>query len=128
MSHTQWVSAGFFRAIVALAVVPWLGLSSVIPQEHLHEADLDHPHSIVHRHAEAHTFEAHHHDGAEIGQDEERVVWLNVVSLHQSTYHLAISWTVASLAFETIRDSATWFATASYDASPPHGPCGGSGS
>jgi len=122
MSHTQWVSAGFFRAIVALAVVPWLGLSSVIPQEHLHEADLDHPHSIVHRHAEAHTFDTHDHEGVEIGQDEERIVWLNVVSLQQSSYRLAVSWIVASRIVEEIGDSADWVATVPFDGSPPHGP------
>jgi len=122
MSHTQLVPTGFFRAIVALAVVPWLGASSVIPQEHLHEADLDHPHSIVHRHAEAHTFEAHDHDGVEIGHDEERIVWLSVVSLQQTSYRLVVSWFVANGIFEEIADSADWVATVPFDGSPPHGP------
>lgn len=122
MSHNPLVSAGFFRAIVALAVVPWLGLSSVIPQEHLHEADLDHPHAIVHRHAEAHTFDTHDHDGAEIGQDEERIVWLNVVSLHRSSYRLAVSWIVTTRTFEVIGEYANWVATVPFDGSPPHGP------
>jgi hypothetical protein len=122
MTHTDRVSAGVFRAIVALALVPWLGLSSVAPQEHLHEADLDHPHAIVHRHAEDHTFATHDHDGADIGEDEERVVWLNAVSLQQSSYRLIVSWIVTSFTFEVIGDYASWVATVPFDGSPPHGP------
>jgi hypothetical protein len=122
MSEAHRVSAGFFRAIVALAVVPCLGWSSVIPQEHVHEADLDHPHSIVHRHADAHTVDTHDHDGAEIGQDEERIVWLTVVSLEHSSYRLAVSWIAASRIFEAVGSYASWVANVSVDGSPPHGP------
>ena len=121
MGHNHLVSGRFCRAIVALAVVPWLVLAAAIPPEHVHEADVDHPQAIVHRHAAAHTFDTHH-DGAEVGHDEERVVWLNDVSLTPSTHQFAISWTVTCRLFETIDDSATWAAAASHDESPPHGP------
>jgi hypothetical protein len=45
----------FCRAIVALAVAPWLAVSPAMPPQHAHETDTDHPHSIVHRHAEGHS-------------------------------------------------------------------------
>lgn len=122
MVHNPLVSARPWRAIVALALVPWFLCSSAIPQEHLHETDADHAHSLVHRHLEGHPFESHDHDGAEVTHHEERIVWLSDASLFQTTYHFEVSWAVVGPSFETSRDTASWFATASYDASPPHGP------
>jgi hypothetical protein len=121
MGHNHLVSARFCRTIVALGVLPWLVWSPAIPPQHAHEHDVDHPQAIVHRHAEAHTFDWHH-QGAELGESEERVVWLNDVGVIQSTYHIAISWTVSDTLFETIGDSATWIAIATHEEPPPHGP------
>jgi hypothetical protein len=121
MGHNHLVSARFCRAIVALVVSPWLGLSAAIPPEHLHGRDVDHPQAIVHRHAEAHTLDTHH-EGAEVGQSEDRIVWLKDVGVIRIAYHVAISWTVSYRLLETIDDSATWVAIATHEEPPPHGP------
>ena len=116
------VPAGLWRPIVALAVVPWLVCASVMPREHLHQADADRPNSLIHRHVEAHPLESHHHGGAEVGHDEERVVWLSDDTVVQATYHFHVSWAVVGPIVETSPDTASWSATVSHDGSPPHGP------
>ena len=94
-----------------------------MPREHLHEADADHPHSLIHRHAEAHEFGAPHHDeGAEVGHDADRVVWSSDAGSVPPAYHFTVAWAVVGEPFEPFRDVASWFATVSYDGSPPHGP------
>ena len=115
------VPAGLWRPLVALAFVPWLVCASALPAEHLHEADADHPHSLIHRHAEPHEFESHH-DGAEVSHSEEGVVWLSDASVLQATYQFDVSWAVVARIYESVPDTASWFATVSYDGSPPHGP------
>ena len=110
------------RTIGVVGLITTLVWASAIPQDHVHEADHDHPQSIVHRHLEAHSFESHDHDAAEVGQDGERVVWLSNVSLDQSTFSFSPGWSAVVLPFEAIPESATWVAVTSYDASPPHGP------
>ena len=122
LGHNEVVSAGLWRPIVALALVPWLVCASAMPREHLHEADADHPHPLIHRHVEAHQLESHHQDGAEVSPNEERVVWLSDDTVIQATYHFNVSWAAVGRTFETPRDTVSWFGTVSYDGSPPHGP------
>lgn len=110
------------RALLVLALTPWLVGTAAMPVEHVHEGDSDHHHSVAHRHLEAHEFAPHHHDEIEGADDEGRVVWLSNASLHQRAYHLSIDWAVSDLTTETLRDSADWVAASSYDASPPHAP------
>jgi hypothetical protein len=112
------------RAIVALSLAPALVLAAAQPQDHVHEADLDHSQSVVHHHAEVHQLASDGHDEADIDHNEKRTVWLSNVSLHRAPYHLAVSWTVADHAFTIDPRSATWVAAVSYNASPPHGPPG----
>jgi hypothetical protein len=112
----------FCRAIAALAVAPWLAMSPAMPPQHAHEADIDHPHAIVHRHAEAHSLAARHDEGLEASADEERVVWLNDVGLSQPVYHVTIFWTLTFRLFAAIDDSPAWVAIESHDESPSHGP------
>ena len=116
------MSARVCRSIVALAVAPWLVVASGVPQEHVHEADAAHPQSLAHRHAEPHAFDAHDHDGAKFDHGEDHVVWLSNASVSQGTFRFDVAWAVVGNPFETVSDIASWFATAAYDASPPHGP------
>jgi hypothetical protein len=120
--HNQPVSPGLWRAIVALSLVPWLVGSSAMPREHVHEADADHPHSLVHRHLEAHQFESQDHDGAELAHHEDHVVWLSDARIIQNTYQFSVSWAVVGRSLEAISDTASWFRTVSHDGAPPHGP------
>src|SRR6185436_17428152 len=93
-----------------------------MPREHVHEAEADHPHSLVHRHIEAHQFESHDHDGAEVAPGEERVVWLSDASISPSSYQFHVCSAVVGRSVEAIRDATSWFGTISYDGSRPHGP------
>jgi hypothetical protein len=116
------VWSALYRPLVALAMVPWLVGASVLPAEHLHEADADHPRSLIHRHAEAHEFESHHHDAAEISHSEGPVLWLSDASIVQAPYHFKVSWAVVAPIHESVPETLSWFATVSCDGSPPHAP------
>jgi hypothetical protein len=121
-THNHRVRVPGCRALVALALAPWLAVSSAAPPEHLHHGAVDHRNSVVHRHVESHAIDTHPREGAEFDHDEECVIWLNDVGLVPSTQSLAVSWTVAGAARETTPDSTTWVALARYETSPSHGP------
>lgn len=112
------------RVVVSLALAPWLGFASTMPPEHVHEADSDHPHAIVHRHGEAHAVDAGGGGAgsARFDHNEERVVWLSNATLACTIYRVDVLWADAGRPLETLRDAASWIATASYDAAPAHGP------
>jgi hypothetical protein len=115
------VFAGLWRPIVALVLVPWVIAAAVMPPEHLHQADADHPQALIHRHAEAHE-SAPTHDGAEVSHGEDHVLWLSGATVAQTTYHFTVAWSVVGETVGPFRDTASWFATISCDGSPPHGP------
>ncbi len=124
-THNPNVFGRFCRALLVLALAPWLVGAAAMPMEHAHEGDADHHQTVVHRHLDAHESGTHHHpEETEIegAHDEGLVVWLTNVSLHQRAYHLSIDWAVINLTPETLLDSTDWIATRSYDASLPHAP------
>lgn len=107
-----------WRQVLGLALVPWLAVSGLVPREHVHEADADHPSAIAHRH-----FEAHEHEGTEISHGEARVVWLDNVALE----HVRIQVSAAVLAVLTVTLGAVppatpTMAVMTLDTAPPHGP------
>ena len=106
-----------WRTVLVLALAPSLTAFYALPPEHLHESDSDHPHAVVHRHAEAHD-----HDGAEIDHGEGRVVWLDDAAIQCAIYSIAAPLAVIAVAFESILPTTTWVATSIDDSAPPHGP------
>ncbi|HEY7173222.1 MAG TPA: hypothetical protein VH417_20360 [Vicinamibacterales bacterium] len=102
-----------FQLALALAVA----LGSFIPPAHVHEGDDHHP-TVAHRH-----FAAHHHSQTEIGDSDERVIWLDDASLAAAPF-FRVAGVLAVLVrpFDTTVRPAEWIAAPSFDAAPPHGP------
>src|SRR5438132_11349133 len=97
-----------WRAAIALLAVPCLVFSSVAPPEHVHEADADHPHSVVHRH-----FAPHDHDGTEISHDG-RAIWLDDAALQIATHEFAVRQAVPTANFELLPEPPRWLARSLY--------------
>ena len=89
----------------------------VVPPEHVHEADRDHPNAVAHRH-----FESHDHDGAEIESHEGRVIWLDDAAVQPATITLAIPLGILPTNFEAVPAAGRCVATSLDEAAPPHGP------
>ncbi len=110
------------RTVVGLILAPCIALSATIAQEHIHEADADHPRSAVHRHLQPHAVPSHDHDHAQFAADAEHIVWLEGVALHRPSYHHSVvAWPLAER-FELVPPRGGWVAGPAYDAAPPHGP------
>lgn len=112
----------FDRAVVGLILAPYLALSAMVAPEHVHPADADHPHSAVHRHQQPHTLESHDDDHAELADDDEHIVWLDSVALHEPGYQLPLDAVLPSERFELVPAFVEWVTPPDYNAAPPHGP------
>ncbi|MEQ1872046.1 MAG: hypothetical protein ABL961_18680, partial [Vicinamibacterales bacterium] len=110
------------RALLVLALAPWLAGTAAMPVEHVHEGDAHHHQLAAHRHLDAHQVEADDHDEVERPHDSDRVVWLSNASLHQRAYHLSMEFAVIALSADAPLDSPRWVAAPEYTSSPPHGP------
>jgi hypothetical protein len=109
--------AGRHRRVFQLALAFAVALGSLVPAEHIHEGDHHHP-TVAHRH-----FAAHPHSATEIGDPDERVIWLNNVYLHATPcFQLTAVLAVLARPFATDLDSVEWRLVPSYDAAPAHGP------
>ena len=106
-----------WRQILGLALVPWLAVSGLVPPEHIHEADADHPHAVAHRH-----FAAHDHDATELSGGDGRVVWLDSVPVEQARFPTTVAIALLPATFEVVRPTAPTIAVSTLDAAPPHGP------
>ena len=110
------------RVIVSLTLAAYIALSVMVAPEHVHESDADHPRSAVHRHLQVHVVESHDRDHAQLAQDEEHVVWLDSVALHQPVYHVSASAAPAAEPFEPTPLVSDWVAGRHYNAARAHGP------
>jgi len=110
------------RAIAAVALTPFVALTSAFAPEHLHEADADHSHAFIHRHFEPHDIASHDHDGAERVHGSEHVVWLESAVLHQMTYQFDPPPVLLGETVEADPTVVSWSATTFDKAAPPHGP------
>jgi len=119
-NHRQ-VKPSFGRAVISLVLVPYLALSALAP-EHVHEADADHPHSAAHRHLQPHSAASRDTDLAQLADDDDHVVWLDGVVLHQSTYQFAAPVAPPTARFELVPPPADPASPPDYDTAPPHGP------
>jgi len=98
-------------------LAPCVVFLPVVPPEHVHEADLDHPNAVAHRH-----FESHDHDGAEIEDHEGRVIWLDDAAIQPATIALAIPPAILPTNSEAVPAAGRCVATSLDEAAPPHGP------
>lgn len=116
------VSAYSVRLIVGLTMAPYIALSAVVAREHVHEADTDHAHSAVHRHLEPHSdgLQDDHH--TELAKDDEHIVWLTDVALHQPAYRFEAATRPPIESIELMPVFAEWASPPDYDTAPPHGP------
>jgi hypothetical protein len=116
------VSSFSVRLIVGLTLAPYIALSVVVGREHVHEADADHPQSAVHRHLELHSdgLQDDHH--TELAKDDEHIVWLTDVALHQPAYRLEPVTRPPIESIELMPVFAEWASPPDYDTAPPHGP------
>lgn len=107
----------FWRRVAGLALIPWLAVSGMIPPEHVHEADADHPSAITHRH-----FEAHDHEDIELCHGEGRVVWLDNAAVEHARIDVFVPLAVLTVTFAAVRPGTSSLAVMTLDAAPPHGP------
>jgi hypothetical protein len=118
IGHNCRVAVWFRRVAVPVILAPWLVFSSMMPPEHLHEADEHHSGAVTHRH-----FEAHHHDGAEIDHEGGRIVWLDdSPALLSASHQLTVPGGIVPTHFGACPDLKGWILESILDASPPHGP------
>ena len=106
-----------WRQILGLTLVPWLAVSGLIPPEHVHEADADHPQAIAHRH-----FAAHDHDGAEVSHGEGAVIWFDSVAIEHARFPTTVAIAILPATFEAVPATAQTMVLLTLDAAPPHGP------
>jgi hypothetical protein len=106
-----------WRRVAWVALVSSLALSGIIPPEHVHEADADHPSAITHRH-----FEAHDHEGTEVSDGEGGVVWLDNVAVEHARIQVSVTRTVLAVTVDAIPPATASMAVQVLDAAPPHGP------
>jgi hypothetical protein len=106
-----------WRQIVGLALVPWLAVSGLVPPEHVHEPDADHPHAVAHRH-----FAAHDHDATEVSPGEGRVVWFDTVAVEHARFPTTVAIALLPATFEAVPPTASTMVALTVDAAPPHGP------
>jgi hypothetical protein len=116
------VSVFFARIVVGLFLVPSLALSATVAPEHAHEADADHPHTVVHRHLQPHAVASHDQDHAQLADDDEHIVWLDNAAVHQPVYKLLVPAFLPAEWSEYVAALAVWFTPPDYDTAPPHGP------
>lgn len=107
----------FWRKVAGLALIPWLAVSGMVPPEHVHEADADHPSAITHRH-----LEAHDHQGTEISHGEGSVVWLANVAIEHARVQVSVALAVPGVTFDAVPPVTPSMAVLTLDAAPPHGP------
>ena len=109
------------RVVLSLILAPYIALSAMAP-EHVHEADAGHPRSAAHRHLQPHSVAFHDEDHAQLADDDEHVVWLDGVVLHQPTYQLVAPAAPPTARFELVPPTADWASPPDDDTAPPHGP------
>src|SRR4051812_458011 len=90
--YNQSVRSRLGRGLIALFVAPWLFCAPAMPDEHIHEADADHPQSIAHHHFQPHELGPHDHDAAEFDHDDDHVVWIGNTGLVPPIYHAHVTW------------------------------------
>ena len=80
----RWTSC---RVVIALVLAHAVPAALMLPAEHVHGADGEHPSAVVHRHAALHDAGVdRHHDGIALSYCEDHVTWLPEVFVGQETF------------------------------------------
>ena len=116
------------RLLVVAPLVPWLALSAVIGREHVHESHAPDHASVAHTHfaphVRDHELADHDHDGAEVSDVDEDVVWINQVGLAEATRSFAPLLAILSTHIEIVPERLVRVAIVPDEATLPHGPPG----
>lgn len=115
------VTPSLVRVVVNLIVAPYVALS-IVPLEHVHGADPEHPRSAAHRHTQAHTVALHDDDHAQLADDDSDIVWLDTVPLRQAGYQFPALALPLTPEFVFGPSPTSWAVPPDYDTAPPHGP------
>ena len=106
------------RDLLRFALAAHVGLMPTFAQEHRHESGAAHSQAVIHRH-----LAAHDHDGAEVSDEEGRIVWLDDdIGLPTGEYRLALHVAVDTGTYEEAVQRPSWVAIPSLDSAPAHGP------
>ena len=115
------------RRILIIALMPWLAVSSVIAREHVHESDSADHASIAHSHFAPHNqsgneISNHDHDGAEVSDVDEHVVWLDEIGIAEATRSFPPLLVVLPTYIEIVQQRLVRVAVIPDEATLPHGP------
>jgi hypothetical protein len=119
---------GSIRRILTVAsLVPWLAVSAVIAREHVHESHSDDHPSVAHSHFAPHTQNDHEnfhldHDGAELSDVDEDVVWMDAVGLAEATRSFPPLLVILSTPIEIVSERPVRVAVVADEATLAHGP------
>jgi len=117
------------RLLIAAPLVPWLALSPVFAHEHVHESESADHVSVAHSHFAPHSHEAHEianpdHDGAEVSDVDEHVVWIDEVGLTETTRSFSPLLAILPAHVEIVSEPLVRVAVIPDEATLPHGPPG----
>ena len=121
--HLRWRS--LLAGLVMLALVS----AGLAPTLHAHEADVDHPHTVVHRHTHIHAVRRHA-DGVsrpaisnnQLADHDEDAVWMDTQSVERAKISVAngIAGVCESVPFTIVPEGLSL--VAAKGDSLPHGP------
>ena len=115
------------RILIVAPLVPWLALSAVLAREHVHESDsadhaaVAHSHFAPHIHGD-HEIATHDHDGAEVSDVDEHVVWLDEVGIAETTRSFPPLLVALPTHLEIVQQRLVRVAVIPDEATLPHGP------
>jgi hypothetical protein len=115
------------RILIVVPLVPWLALSAVIAREHVHESDSADHASVAHTHFAPHTHNSHEianpdHDGAEVSDVDEHVVWIDEAGLVEAIRSFAPLLAILSTPIEIVPERLVRVAIIPDEATLAHGP------
>ena len=107
--------------------MPWLALSTVVARQHAHESDSADHIAVVHTHFAPHSHndnEISHrdHDGAELSDVDEHVVWIDEVGLVRAPRSFPPPLAIPSTPIEIVPERLVHVAVIPDEATLPHGP------
>jgi hypothetical protein len=115
------------RILIVAPLVPWLALSAVFAHEHVHESDSADHASIAHSHFAPHSHDGGAitnpgHDGAELSDVDEHVVWIDEAGLVQAPRSFPPPLAIPSTHIEIVPHRLVRVAVIPDEATLPHGP------
>jgi hypothetical protein len=115
------------RILIVASLMPWLALSTVAARQHAHESDSADHVAVVHTHFAPHSdrdndISHHDHDGAELSDIDEHVVWIDEVGLVQAPRSFPPPLVILSTPIGIVPERLVHVAVIPDEATLPHGP------